>query len=361
MASEPLYSVDTLSAGWSALLVFVALALSFGYTSVVVVRTLRARRLAALAEAQQRAAVLEETPLEPGPAAVHGVVELARGATSAVRLVVVQHGSEVSKDGKVTHRWSERERRVEAQPFYLRQSTGSRLRVEPPSDLVFDDEVDRFEPTGPRTRNAIAELTAGEEVTVVGKLVAGSDPEALGSERGYREAGTGLVLRDPPAAPMRISTQPLGKKYRGLASLRGLGAALGSLHLVLLCGFAMPYLGRLVFGQTVPAEIVGKRIGTEKRKGKTYDVHFVDVKASTGERFSEEIDEHDFARVSIGQRLDARAASPFGFPQLGPDPGVNAGIPIAALVSLIPLFVFTFLVWRQKDTIDHGGEGPLSG
>lgn len=201
-----------------------------------------------------------------------------------------------------------------------------------------------------------AELTFDEEVNVVGELVHAPDPEAAGD---YRAPGQALVFRAPPGAPMRISTEPLAARYSKEASWRVLGSGLGILHSSSCIVLSLPYLTRLTLGHSVQAEVTKKHTETKKSKSSTYLEHYLTARAATGEVFASQVDVADYERVEVGTLLPARVGPLLGGGERGPDASINLGIPLTWFITLALLLGITFMVWREKDTIDHGGDGPI--
>jgi len=175
-----LHPVDHLEASSSALLAPMVLGSWLTLLGVAVVLHLRYRRRAAKAEA----AFDPDAPLDPGEAIVLGTVEHARGEETAVRVEITQDGTESESSGSWSHSWSERERRLQVRPFYLRHGSGRRIRVEPPGRVLLVDDMDGCIRVNLAERIRVAELTPGEKVFAHGVLTATPDPEPSAAPQG---------------------------------------------------------------------------------------------------------------------------------------------------------------------------------
>ncbi len=297
-------STNHLGAFLSALLVYGfgigGFALMFIY---VWVRRVREMRDAKAAELSADA----DVEWKPGPAVLFGEVEYAQGATGAVRVDVDQEGSESESSGVWSHSWTEKNRRVHVEPFYLKVFPDKRIRVEPTRDVYLVDEMDGKIRVDLKNRTRFAQLTPGESVYAVGELVRAHDPEAAGASSGYRSSRDVFVLRPRANESMLLSSEPLGKRYRARASfysssLAWFVVAFTAFHLAMI-----NYHLRQFSGETILTTITKLDHYTTKDDDGD-DVHHYRVvaKAPSGKDISDHIDAMDFFRLQEGGEVPFR-------------------------------------------------------
>lgn len=330
-------------------------ALPLAMALVALTLTLAKRARARRADADSVAS----TPLEPGDAVLHGTVELAPGHSEAVRVEVEQTGFE----GKDTHSWREHERRTSAQPFYLNDVRGERVRVEPGDDVQLVDELSGVRRVDALTRVRSAALEPGEPVYAVGQLVHGNDPDAA-----YRGGQRALVLRPPRNAPMLLSTEPLGEQLRRDGRLhRGFALAFA----VVLVGLQLacaPFYARLLLSESATGQVTALRHHTTSANRNTVDHYEVTVRLPGGGELVQDADIDGWGTLAEGASVPVRDA---GFTaQLGDGPTVHGFLLVAAIV-LCGLVSLSYLAgvklskpwWKQKvdDLNLRGGLPPVEG
>ena len=142
-------------------------------------------------------------PLAPGPITVRGtVVRDGRGPVFELR--IRQHGEDYrGRNGANAHTWAEVDRTRAVRPFWLDLPIGGhRIWVEPHPDVVFMGELvpaPRNARTPREARTCVAQLVAGDSVSITGELSRGPVP-GEGSSEGYRDGLTGWVLKSPAGA-----------------------------------------------------------------------------------------------------------------------------------------------------------------
>ncbi|UQA59463.1 hypothetical protein [Polyangium aurulentum] len=236
-------------------------------------------------------------PLAPGAHFVAGDVELAQGEDVAVRVTVTQVGSETQTRSGHTHGWSESQRTVEANPFYLRHESGARIRVEPPENVILVDALDQMEWWAKDRRRQRAELTAGEEAMVEGTLQRGHDPEAMQSG-GYRDpAALGWVMKPAADGRMHISTEDLTRRHvlraRAFDKTLVLVILLGVVAQVALTG----YWQRVFYGEDIVASYLNKQMyETRDGKGNVIRNHAIRIEFGKGES-RWDVDPIDYSRL----------------------------------------------------------------
>ena len=189
----------------------VNLALPLAIAVTLLVRSFRLRRRANAASVVERGA---DRPPAIGQEVVRGVVETEKDP--AVRVTVLQAGSESKHKKSWSTQWRETKRTVEAHPFVLVTASGARIAVEPDTSVELVDDLDQIERLEYRLRAKRAELTRGEQAIVLGTVTTRIAP---GRGMGYRDAGQELVMRPGPSG-MSISTHGLEAPLRKAAALR---------------------------------------------------------------------------------------------------------------------------------------------
>ncbi|MEZ4445958.1 MAG: hypothetical protein R3B72_43180 [Polyangiaceae bacterium] len=250
--------------------------------------------------AEREAAAQQGDPLAPGPSVLYGQVRFAPGAPLALRTTITQLGTEQKNKGVWSHRWTEVERAVEAEPFYLELSGGRNVRVESSADVLQVDEVDRTELMNDKQRRRVAELGEGEAIYAVGELVWGHDPRAAGD---YRGTGQSLVLREPARGRMLLSSKPLGDRFRQRASFHR-GWLIGQIVLVLFFQLlAVPYYARLGWGVPGEGTVTDKRHFTTSSKSGTVDHWELTITTDRGRTFTDEVSSGHYFSLVRGSRV----------------------------------------------------------
>lgn len=198
-----------------------------------------------------------EVGLIEGPGFVAGTVEFEEGAEYAVVVEIRQRGSQRrgthrGQKGGHMHSWDEVERRCFAQAFWIRQTSGERVRVEPGQDVEIVDRLDILVHDEEHERFRIAELSAGEHVVAKGTLTR----KALGQSN-YREAGAlTWVLVQSPSSRLHFSADMLGKIQRRDANRLLRRLAFGWLPFALAIAWLYtPHVVRMTLGESVSVPI----------------------------------------------------------------------------------------------------------
>lgn len=265
-------------------------------------RRLRELRDAKAAEASTEA----DVEWKLGPAVLFGKVDYAQGATAAVRVDVDQEGDESESSGVWSHSWTEKNRRVHVEPFYLEVFPDKRIRIEPTSEAYLVDEMDGMIRVDLKKRTRFAQLTPGETVYAVGELVRAHDPES-GGAAGYRSSRDAFVLRPRPGEPMLLSSEPLGLRYRARASFYATALVWMAVFCVGFHVAMMNYHLRQFFGETILTTITKLDHYTTKDDDGA-DVHHYRVvaKDSSGKEISDHVDESDFSWLREGYEVPFR-------------------------------------------------------
>lgn len=285
------------------------------------VRATLARRRARLADAR----FVETAPLEVGEAVIHGEVELARERSTAVRVEIHQQGHEFQTKNGWVHEWAEVSRVVKAEPFYVHERRGVKIRVEPSPDTMLIDELDRIVRHDRDKRTRIAELTPGENVYVIGSLVRGHDPQ----RGGYRDEADALVLRPPARGKMLCSTKPLGEPFhkRAVRERAALSFFLGFVLVVAL--FDTTYHARVLAGVHEEGEV----LSTEKRTGKHKRCE-LEIKMPDGETSGDQVAVEYCDVLRPGSRVPIVHFGSSWFAHVGSVPGVHVGIVLPSMFVL---------------------------
>lgn len=219
--------------------------------------------------AARQAKRLEQStlPIFEGARFVAGTVELAQGATTAIRVTIDQEGTETEYKKKGSHTWTEINRQVEAVPFYVRTASGERVRVEPPVDVMLVDNLDQMEWHAPTRRRRRAELTPEEGAVIEGRLERGTDPELHGPASTYRTiASTGWIMKPTKRKGMYVSAESLSRRYdlRARAFIRATIAMVAA-TMIAACIIGA-YRVRLWRGENVVANYLGRANFLDSRK-----------------------------------------------------------------------------------------------
>ncbi|HQP37437.1 MAG TPA: hypothetical protein PLI95_19770 [Polyangiaceae bacterium] len=318
---------------------------------------LRARRA--------KAAVESTAPAPDGRTVVRGTVELAQGAAHAVRVEIDQLGFESCSKGKWSHRWMESDRKTLAQPFYVREPGGRRIRVEAAADVRIVDDLDEVIRVSADRRTRVAAISPGEEVYVFGVLGKGRDPEMTVS---YREGGQGPVLRSPDAEHMLIATSPPAAGFRASARIHAIWVAIFLLLASVLQFVHWMHSVRVATGETASATVLATRTYTTKGNKGTIHHHFaVKTRAPDGTVFEEEIEEEDWAKLSEGSAIAiVHVPGKRGYEILGDRPTVHVASALVPLIACVFLF-FAYLghrqairPWHERRSIQNDGTGRLA-
>jgi hypothetical protein len=299
----------------------------------------------------------------PGDTVLFGGVEYAQDATHAVSVEVEQLGTEQESSGSWSHRWTEIDRRVRVAPFYLRGSSGQRIRVEPPEEVQLVDELDGKVLVDKTTRIRTATLVPGEAVYVRGTLASANDPEA---STGYRGSAV-LVMRAPAHEPMLISSEPLGARFtrRVKFHLRWAAIMLASALLVHASAtefHALAWAGKVQVG----AVDTMRHFVTTDSEGDDTDHYELTVQVPGHETdLVVEVDHSDYKRLSQGSRVKVRSVR--GRPDwrtLGDEASAHGGV--LFLVLILTGLLLLLYAWRRRATrpwylkkVVDGGSGRL--
>lgn len=285
----------------------------------------------------------ERSELRQGLRFVSGTVELAKDAKYAVRVTIEQEGYEnYGKNSSFGFR--EVDRKVDATPFYLKHSSGKRIRIETQgADIVLVDKLDQRHWVTRTQRWVRAELTPNEEVIVEGELQAGHDPEAQDSGNGYRDSAQGWVMK-PRDMTLRFCTEGLGHRHELRAN------ALGKLLFLIPLLWAaaqvplVTYRLRQLIGQDVETQYLGRSTWTTRTsKGGTVYHYAADVISphmrEQGDTERIDIDSSDYYGLPSegGQKIWVRYVP--GHPMaliLGKGNSLHAGLwTVAAIIAAI--------------------------
>jgi hypothetical protein len=212
------------------------------------------------------ASVAKTEPRAEGPSVLFGTVETEDPARPAVTVTVSERGEERTYKNNVSHTWTETDRRVEVEPFYLVLPSGTRVRVEPDPDVFLVDTLDLVRRGNPRTRRA--SLDHGEAAYVEGVLGTGYHPrtDAAGArevEGLYRGAlPTGFVMTNG-IERMLISTEPLALRHERRARAHR--------QMAMAFGLALIVMNTLLFGAANLVNLAGEVVPTRLRAARTWE------------------------------------------------------------------------------------------
>lgn len=338
---------------WSTAVVLgTNLAVPLAAIALLAVSTGRLLRQARLARAsQQRAKEASEDPVA-GEAVIHGTVSSVEHEGAAVRLTITQHGVSVKpKKGSWTTTWTETERTLESQPFYLKTDAGLEIRVEPGRQVRLVDDLHTRPVRDGRFRDRVAELTVGEEVYASGVLAPATERRASG---GYRDEKPRLELRPRSAgAAVHISTKPLTERYTQAAAARILWMVLLAVTTLAVQALAAPYHLARVFGVDETARVASQR---QKHSDEEH-YHNVTVVLDSGDEEEFAIETHeDYDRLSAGTVVHAHVTRVGGWTRMTLDRGARAYknttyIPLVAIVLM--LLLCAIVLRRERDWYDR--------
>lgn len=344
------YASGALSPTFAA---FVISALSVVLATAAVLGFVRAHRRRALA---RRAAmdVAGTRPLVDGETVLTGIVEHAPGAEVAVRVEVVQAGSESEGSGGWSHRWVETDRRITVRPFYLRLDDGQRVRVEPPRDVDVADALDGKVLIDRHQRVLVAELVPGERIHARGSLDRSGDP--IPSPTSYRELDRDWAL-GPAHGRMLLSSEPLGDGLRQRAAFHRRAAWTASIAFVVLQATLVPYYARLA-GDVVPVKLLAADYYVTRDSDGNDEVHYV-WQLDAGKV---EVGERAYHEVPTGARVATRRGG--GSWQLGSGSTIRTLHAAIATGLVILLLVLEYQMRRAtrpwfRRKVEDSGSGKL--
>jgi hypothetical protein len=285
--------------------------------------------------------------LVPGDTVLCGRVEYEQAANQAVRVEVEQLGTEQESSGNWSHKWTEIDRRVHVAPFYLRGSSGQRIRVEPPEEVQLVDELNGKVLVDKTTRIRTATLLPGEDVYVRGTLVSANDPEAA---TGYRGSAV-LVMRAPAHEPMLISSEPLGARFTRRVKFHLRWAAIMLASALLVHALATD-LHALAWAGTVQVGSVDamRHFVTTDSEGDDTDHYELTVQVPGHETaLVVEVDHSDYQRLSQGSRVKVRSVR--GRPHwrtLGAEASTHGGV--LFLILVLTGLLLRLYAWRRRAT-----------
>lgn len=310
-----------------------------------------ARSVSKSAEARAADASAEEpAPLAVGDIVLFGTVEYARDENVAVRVEVDQHGEESESSGVWSHKWTETKRRVLVAPFYLKLSSGERVRVEPSADVLLVDSMDGKIRVDLTHRIRSAELTPGETVFAAGTLVRAVDPESAAGGGGYRSPGEGFVLRPPRSGKMLLSSEPLGNRFRERSRFH---RSWFFYILITAAVFHVAFLGyhvRRYWGETTTATI--RKLDhsiTKDDDGDDVHHYVVWLEPKGGGRFSDNVSDDLYSLLREGDGVPVRYVRHKAFAELS---SIGRGGTVFGFAwCVVPLFLATWLLYRGKESL----------
>ena len=308
-------------------------------------------------EANQQAALsAKDAEFKAGAAVLCGRVSLAEGERIAVRVEVTQRGFQWRTKEAVKHQWEEIDRLTTARPFYVEDTRGHRVRVEPPGDVLVIDRMDHTQPGPEKTRLRTAELSPGEPIYAVGRLVDDADPES--------PSGRSLVLRADDGE-MLLSSEPLADRFDRPAIVNAGFAMVMLVFLLMASAISVPVYGRHFFGQDEIASVQSKRIqvsrSSGRRSGGSSTDYYVKIGMLGGKSAEYEVTRGWYDSLSSGQILAMRSVTGFpGSAELGND-GATHWIVLLLIVGA-PVGIATMYVlglrrtrpWWEAKLVDIG-------
>ncbi len=201
------------------------------------------KRARAAAEASAEPEILAE-----GEALLQGEVELVAGAAFAVRCELFQNGKESQDtDGDWTHWWVGDHQQITVNPFYIRLSSGARVRVEADPQILFRHPMTQALPVHRTRRRRVAELLGGERVSATGRLVLSTSSKDQVTDR--------WLLKPAEHSQMIISSTPLDRPFWRRARIYGMMSAWVMLAGVVGHLLLAPYHLSLWSGERVEAMV----------------------------------------------------------------------------------------------------------
>ncbi len=246
------------------------------FALVCLVSALR-RRTRSLAAARASSAPRKRRrKLRDSETTIAGSVEYDEERDVAMRVEVIQEGSEQQVKGSWSHTWAEVSRTVTAVPFFVVTDAGERIRVEPDESSLFWDEFEKHTSPVPTTglarrRARTATLSRGEQVWVTGRLrrEARSDVAPAGDYRAPG-VGEGWVMRAPPT--LFVTSVPLAAHHRERAAMHGRHALV---HACLLLAALLAPLGWTdrALGTTEQGTVTSADVHRGKNNSMSWTVH----------------------------------------------------------------------------------------
>jgi hypothetical protein len=301
-------------------------------------------------------------PLATGEGLVCGVVELDEGTPFAVVVEVHQIGQEKEGKGGWRHSWKENQRRTFTNPFWLRHSSGERVRVLPGEEVTLIDRTDIVVHDLPTERFRIVELSAGETVIVKGVLASETSPS---SDQGYRESAPRTwVLRQALGEKLQLTAEKLGDHHRRYARSFIKRIVFGWIPCTLLaaalCG---PYLVRVAMGEHSSVLVESKHYSPQDEDtGPTWSIVYRELDGAEGQ---DPFDFEDWEMVLVGDMMafvfvpEHRGASIAGAHS-------TLYLPSWLLAFFVVLTCFGIVsgpppkLWYEEESLVENGAGRLS-
>lgn len=247
---------------------------------------------------QAEALAAEDAEIKEGPAVLCGRVRLAHGERIAVRVEVTQRGFQYRTKDANRHQWDEIDRLTTARPFYLEDTRGPRIRVEPPADVLVIDRMDQIQHGPDKTRLRTAELTPGEPIYAVGRLVRDDDPESA--------SGQSLVLR-ADNGEMMLSSEPLSARFDPPALVNALFGMMMLFFLLLGSALTLPVQGRYFLGQDEIASVQSKRVRHVRSRRNSHTEYWVKIGMLGGDTAEYEVSRGWYDSLPQGQTVAMRS------------------------------------------------------
>ncbi len=361
---DPIDITDHLALGTSWL---AALVLSGGLAVFAVLALRRSAREAGLA-AEARAATRGAVDLRDGARLVVGVAEPLDGET-AISVKLFEQGKDIKIKNGWVHTWTETSREVEANPFEVVTEGGTRVRVEPDTEVMLHDDVEITARTAYEQRERTAVLTRGERVAITGRL----RKEPGGAGAGYRETGSRWRLVRDGARPMLASTEPLdAQPARWAAFYRSVGIELLLAFAVLQVVLYFSFYDYALNGTRVIGEVVGHHTYRTTGRG-AHTVYEIDIDAPRGDgqpgrsvHFTSEIGPVDYNRIGDGDRIVC-IVTPSARGQLGSAArAYDPPLFVAGVLAFAYALVFVARqkkkrAWYEMRPVVTSGNGKLGG
>lgn len=251
---------------------------------------------------------------------------------------------------------------MQVTPFDLVLDGGQRVRVEPPDDVSFVDDLDKKILVDKTRRVLVAELVPGERVWIRGALA-----RRRGARAGYRGGEAELVLGAPKHGRMEVSSEPLAERFRArgafhLRSAVGLAVVMLALQVTLSTHYA-----RLFFGHAEWRSVRAKYHDVSRDSDGETHTYGVKIELVPGRVDAISIDKTDFhASLEEGDLVPVRVVAAWPFASsLGLRSTVHAGHAIFLVVITIATLVGhsfrrrSSRPWyRRKVEHSHGGRLP---
>jgi hypothetical protein len=388
----PLDSLDFIPpnhAGMTGIFVVGVLFLGLGVAAGIVfmvsrVHALRAARAREIALLDDRS----KWPLSQGPLRmVHGRVERDEPAGSRGReneneresesdalaeIDIHQVVSNHSNKNARWHVWTETSRDARAQPFFIVHDGDQRaVYVEATSDLLIVDALATTYPDSmPNARIRAAKVKHGESIYAYGDLFAGQHHRAGGG--GYRDGGTGWVLRAPRGGRMLLATEAMRGRYDArMKLLTAASAVLGVLWLAFHIAFTLPAIAATCIGTFTTAHVTNTRIERAKTKNGYVSHYMLDTETSDGLHVTDEVPYRTWSMVKTarehGERVDApllRVGDSDYASFIGRRAHTSVGALAAGCIAAIFACVIIVVTYRkryawydQKKLVESGGDG----